>query len=345
MEPEGRRKAKEGRDFRRALAVRRRVDMVRAMGEVETVGGRVDVAELGKTLGHEHLKTTFESVRTQFPHLYDEAEEESAAVEQVERAMSHGVKTLVDPACMDLGRDVRFSQRIAEKTGIQLVMCTGIYGSHYTFIPQAFANKEPEYLVDAFVHDIEEGIQGTDVKAAFLKCAVDEPGITEHVGLVLRAVAEASKRTGAPIMAHSHPGTRRGLEIMDLFDEEGVDPARIVVAHTGDSDDLDYIEELLARGPYIGMDRYGLDIILPTAQRNATVVALCERGHEDRMMLSHDACATIDWFPRPMIAEMAPDWHMGFIFESVLPALHEAGVTEEQTDKMLGANVHHWLAP
>jgi phosphotriesterase-related protein len=314
------------------------------MGQVETISGPIDASDLGRTLGHEHLKTTFENVRTQFPHLYDEAEEERHAVEAVERAMSHGVKTLVDPACMDLGRDVRFSERIAEKTGIQLVMCTGIYGSHYTFIPQAFANRGPEAIVDAFVHDIEVGIQGTQVKAAFLKCAVDEPGITEHVERVLRAAAEASKRTGRPIMVHSHPATRRGLEIMDVMDSEGIDPSIVQIAHTGDTDDLDYIEELLDRGPCIGMDRYGLDIILPTEQRNATVLALVERGYEDRMVMSHDACATIDWFPREMIAQMAPDWHMGFIFESVLPALHGAGVSEEQTDKMLGANVHRWLA-
>jgi phosphotriesterase-related protein len=313
------------------------------MGEVETVSGPVDADQLGMILGHEHLRTSSEAVREQFPHLYDETAEEAAAVEQVRGAMAHGVKTIVDPACMDLGRDVRFSQRVAGKTGIQLVMCTGVYGSHYTFLPQHFANQEPDALAAAFIHDLTEGIQGTDVKAAFLKCAVDEPGITEHVDKVFRAVAIAAKETGAPIMAHSHPATRRGLEIMDVFDAEGVDPASIQIAHTGDTDDLDYIEELLARGPFIGMDRYGLDIILPTAQRNATVIALCERGHAERMMLSHDACAFIDWFPPELIKQMAPDWHMSFIFESVLPALHEAGVSEEETGAMLGSNVVAWL--
>ena len=314
------------------------------MATIETLSGPVEASELGRTLGHEHLRTTFENVREQWPHLYDVEAEEARAIEQVERAMSHGVETIVDPACMDLGRDVRFSQRVAEKTGIRLIACTGIYGSHYTFLPQYFANREPEALVEAFVHDLTEGIQGTEVKAAFLKCAVDEPGITEHVEKILRACAAASRETGAPIMAHSHPGTRRGLEIMDVFDDEGIDPARVQIAHTGDTDDLDYIEELLNRGPYIGMDRYGLDIILPTAQRNATVVELTNRGYGERMVLSHDACATIDWFPLELIGQMAPDWHMGFIFETVLPALHEAGLGEEQTGAMLGSNVSAWLS-
>ncbi len=312
---------------------------------VETVTGPIDADELGTTLIHEHLRTSSESIRTQFPHLYDLEAEETAAIKQVEGAMSHGVKTIVDPACMDLGRDVGLAQRVAAATGAQIVICTGAYGVHYTFLPQHFANQEPQALADAFVHDITEGIQGTDIKAAFLKCAVDEPGITEHVEKILRAIAIASKQTGTPIMAHSHPGTRRGLEIMDLFDSEGIDPKLVHVAHTGDTEDLDYIEELLARGPSIGMDRYGLDIILPTAQRNATVIELCKRGYADRMMLSHDACATIDWFPPELILQMAPDWNMSFIFESVLGALRERGVSEEQTAMMLGSNVAAWLAP
>ena len=313
------------------------------MAQVQTVSGPVDEESLGLTLPHEHLRTTAESVRAQFPHLYDLDREEQLALEQVRRAMEQGVRTIVDPSCMDIGRDVGLAQRVVEQTGIQLVMCTGVYGSRYEHLPQYFANRELEALVAAFVHDIEEGIQGTEVKAAFLKCAVDEPGITEDVQKVLRAVARASKATGRPIMAHSHPATRRGLEIMDVFDEEGVEPSKVQIAHTGDTDDLAYIEELLARGPFIGMDRYGLDIILPTAQRNATVIALCERGHAERMLLSQDACATLDWFPAEMVAQMAPDWHFTFLWEGVLPALREGGVSDEQIETMMVDNPRRWL--
>ncbi len=174
---------------------------------IETVSGPLEPSELGLTLAHEHLRTTFESVRAQWPHLYDEQAEVDKAVDWVQRARwAHGVKTIVDPTCMDLDRDVTLAQRVVEATGIQLVMCTGVYGEHYTFLPQHFANRETDYLADVFVHDIEVGIQGTDVKAAFLKCAVDEPGISDHVEKILRACAQASKRTGRPIMAHSHPG-------------------------------------------------------------------------------------------------------------------------------------------
>jgi len=313
------------------------------MPQIETMSGPVDDGDLGLTLAHEHLTLVTETVHAQYPHLYDDEAIYDAAVEQVRNAMERGVKTIIDPSCMDIGRDAHLALRVVEATGIQLVMCTGIYGMHYTFLPQYFQNRDPSALVDAFVHDIETGIQGTEVKAAFLKCAVDEPGITADVERILRAVAQASLKTGRPIMAHSQPATRRGLEIMDVFDDEGIDPRKVQVAHTGDTDDLDYIEELLARGPWIGMDRYGLDMFLPTDQRNATVIELCKRGYANRMTLSQDACPTMDWYPAELKPQLAPEWDFTFLWRGVLPVLSDGGVSDDEIDTMMRDNPRAWL--
>ena len=102
--------------------------------------------------------------------------------------------------------------------------------------------------------------------------------MTPNVEKIHRAAARASIQTGRPIMAHSRPASGTGLEQMRIFEEEGVDPAKVQVAHTGDTDDLDYIERLLDTGCWIGMDRYGLDLFLPTEQRQKTVLALLEQG-------------------------------------------------------------------
>jgi len=314
------------------------------MALIETTAGPVDSGDLGRTLVHEHLITASETIRAQYPHLHDADAELDKAIAWVRAAQGHGVRTIVDPACMDLARDARFASAVAAATGINLVMATGIYGQHYTFIPQHFQTRDEDYLADAFVHDIEVGIQGTDVKAAFLKTAADEPGMTDDIVKVHRAAARASIRTGRPIMAHSRPASRTGLDQMAIFLEEGVAPHKIQIAHTGDTDDLDYIEELLALGPYIGLDRYGTEIFLPDAQRNTTTVALLERGHLDRMMLSQDACATIDWFPEEMVAMLAPKWTFTHLFEEVLPTLRELGVTDEQIATMLDVNPARWLA-
>jgi phosphotriesterase-related protein len=314
------------------------------MPVVQTTAGPIDASAMGRTLCHEHLLSVSEAVRFQFPHLHDAEAEFEAAVTQVRGAMAHGVRTIVDPACMDLGRDARFARRVAEATGIQLVLATGIYGEHYSFIAHHFETRDEDYLADAFVHDLEQGIQGTDVRAAFLKTAADEPGINPGVEKVHRAAARASLRTGAPIMAHSHPASRTGLDQMRIFLEEGVAPEKVMIAHTGDTDDLEYIEALLALGPFIGMDRYGTEIFLPDAQRNTTVAALAERGYAGRMILSHDACATIDWFPPELIAQLAPNWHFTHLFENVVPQLLELGVPQEAIDTMLDVTPRRWLA-
>ena len=316
------------------------------MATVETVNGPVDLEELGLTLIHEHFRTTDEATRFQFPHLYDDAAEWEAAMSDALAIGDHGVQTVVEPSAMFLHRDAAFSKRVADESGLNVVLATGVYT--YEHLPQPLANRSEDQLAEIFVHDIEQGIQGSGIKAAFLKCAADEPGVTPNVEKVHRAAARASLKTGRPIMAHSRPASGTGLEQMRVFNEEGVDPAKVQIAHTGDTDDLDYIERLLDTGCWIGMDRYGLDIFLPTEQRQKTVLALLEKGHADRMLLSQDWCSTLDWFTPEMEEELkptaAPNWSMTFLFEQVIPELKERGMTNDQLNQMMVENPKGWLA-
>jgi phosphotriesterase-related protein len=315
------------------------------MPDVETVSGPVDVEELGRTLIHEHFRAIDEAGRMQFPHLYDEQGEWDAAISDANAVKGHGVQTVVEPSAMFLHRDPAFSKRVADASGLNVVEATGVYT--YDYLPQFLLNRDEDAIAAIFVHEIENGIHDTDIKAAFIKCAADAPGVTPNVEKIHRAAARASKQTGRPIMAHSRPASGTGLEQMRIFEEEGVDPGKVQIAHTGDTDDLDYIDRLLDTGCWIGMDRYGLDIFLPTDRRNATVLALLERGHADRMFLSQDYCSTIDWFPLEvqeyLKANEVPKWSMTFLFEEVIPELKERGMTDEQLDQMMVENPKRWL--
>lgn len=320
------------------------------MQTVQTVTGEISAEELGLTLIHEHFYSSDEAVSVQWPHVRDRGREHELALESAEAVKSHGVTTVVEPTAMLLGRDVEASRALAEETGLQIVLCTGIYT--YDYLPQFLANRDADFIASLFVHDIENGIQGTDVKAAFIKCAADEPGITPNIEKIHRAVARASLETGAPIMAHSRPASGTGPKQVEIFLEEGVPAERIQIAHTGDTDDLDYIEGLLDAGVSIGLDRYGLDLFLPTAARNATLLELLERGYVERMFLSQDFDIPIanglDWYPPEVLEQLqaagaATDWGMTFIFEQVIPALKEAGMTDDQLDTILVENPKRWL--
>jgi phosphotriesterase-related protein len=318
------------------------------MPEVQTVQGALDAQELGIVLAHEHVRFRDEAVAENWPGRYDEQLELDAALLAVRDAKERGVQTIVEPTAMFGGRDVRFMKRVSEETGVNLIACTGIYS--YDYLPHYFENRDIDVMADHFVEDIENGIQGTPIRAAFLKCAADAAGVTENVEKIHRAVARASLKTGAPIMAHSMPAVATGPRQVEIFEEEGVDLSRVQIAHCGDSDDVGYIEGLLAKGVYVGLDRYGLEMYLPIDKRNATAAELLRRGHAERLTISQDFCASIDWFP-PEAAEMFEsqgairNWSMTLVFDEVVPALREMGVMDDAVfNTIFVENPRRWLA-
>lgn len=326
------------------------------MATVQTVNGPIDAAELGETLIHEHLLARDEAILVQFPQMGTVREDpvsavssagaEDVAAEMAAAAVERGVKTICDPACMYLGRDVGLMQRVSERTGLQIVPCTGIYT--YDHLPTPLLSRDADAIADLFVHDIERGIQGTDAKAAFIKCAADEPGITENVEKLHRAAARASLRTGAPIMAHSRPASDTAPRQIEIFVEEGVEPDKVQIAHCGDSADPDYIESLIEKGVWAGLDRYGIEMYLPFDQRIAANIALLERGYAERIFVSADSCATLDWFSAEAVeqmtgAGMVSDWTIKITHDKVLPALREAGMSAEQERTILNRNPVRWL--
>ncbi|MCH9643086.1 MAG: phosphotriesterase-related protein [Actinomycetia bacterium] len=314
------------------------------MAATNTARGPIDTAQLGVTLMHEHVFLLSPEIMQNYPESWgDEAQREADAVRRLNELKAGGVDTIVDLTVIGLGRYIPRIARVAAQTDVQIVVATGIYT--YNDVPLYFyftgpgtELNGPETMTDMFVRDIESGIADTGVKAAILKCATDEPGLTAGVERVLRAVAQAHRQTGAPISTHTHAATRRGIDQQHIFASEGVDLSRVIIGHSGDSTDLDYLEELIASGSYLGMDRFGYDQILPFAERIETVARMCERGHADKMVLSHDAACFIAWMPAPDQPESSGQSQYLHIHNDVLPALRKRGVTEDQIHTMLVDN-------
>lgn len=320
------------------------------MSQVQTVRGPVDAASLGRTLVHEHVFVLTPDVQQNHPeHWGDEQARIADAVTRLKALAAAGVRTILDPTVIGLGRNVPRVAKIAEQVPeLQIVVATGVYT--YDSVPMYFQYRGPaltpvlgidvpDPMVDMFVHDIEQGISGTDVRAGFLKCAIDAPGLTPGVERIMRAVAKAQRQTGVPVTVHTHPATRTGLDVKRvLCDEEGVDPRRVVLGHSGDigPDDaeIDHLVELADAGFVLGMDRFGIYLENTMESRADTVVELCRRGYAASMSLSQDASCYIDWID-PDVMAFLPDWHYLHLEEKVLPYLREKGVTEEQLDMML----------
>jgi phosphotriesterase-related protein len=316
------------------------------MPAVETVRGPIDSSELGRTYMHEHVFVLNPDVQQNYPEEWGREEDRVAdAVSKLKALAAQGIRSIADPTVIGLGRYIPRIKQIADQVPeLNIIAATGCYT--YDQVPFFFyyrgpalaavaGTEVPDPMVEMFVRDITEGIAGTGVKAAFLKCAIDHQGMTDGVARVMRAVAKAHRQTGAPITVHTHPGSQTGLAVKKLMcDEEGVGASRVVLGHSGDSSDVDHLSQLADEGFILGMDRFGINVGTTFEARSDTVAEMCRRGYSDRMVLSHDAACYIDWID-PNVISMMTQWHYLHIHDDVLPYLREHGVTDDQIDNML----------
>jgi phosphotriesterase-related protein len=313
---------------------------------VDTVRGPVAADRLGRTLPHEHVFILGHETLRNFNHRWGEAwwDEEAGvadAVAKLRRLRAAGIETLVDPTAVGLGRDIPRIQRVNEQVDLNIVVCTGVYA--FAELPQFLRYRTVDALAELFVRELREGIGDTGVKAAFVKCAVEEHGLIVDVPRILAAVAAAAVETGAPVMVHTNAAARSGVTALETLTAAGVAPERLVIAHVGDSNDLDYIRRLAGSGAYLGWDRFNIEHFNPDAKRIETVLRVLEEGYLDRLHFSHDGATFHDFMVGdPFFAGEEADYL--HVTNVILPQLRERGVTQEQIDRIMVDNPRRWLA-
>ncbi len=313
---------------------------------VETVRGPVPAECLGRTLAHDHLFILGQETLANFNHRWGDAwwDEEAGvagAVAKLERLRAAGYRTLVDPTAVGLGRDVPRIRRINEQVDLNIVVCTGVYA--FAELPQFLRYRTPEALAGIFVRELTEGIADTGVKAAFIKFAVEEHGLIVDVPRIVAAVGAAHAETGAPVMVHTNAAAKSGLVALEALTAAGVDPAKLVIAHVGDSNDLDYIRRLAASGAYLGWDRFNIEHFNPDAKRVETVLRVLTDGYVDQLHFSHDGATFHDF----MVGDPAfGDEHTDYLHieNVILPQLRGRGVSDADLDRILVDNPRRWLA-
>ncbi len=305
-----------------------------AATQVETATGPLATAELGPTLMHEHIVTRSPGVQENWPHLWDRAGILALAERKLADLHARGIRTIVDLTTVDLGRDLDLIVQVARRSPVRVIVATGVW-----WMPQRyFASHGVDEVAALFIRDITQGIGQSGVKAAIIKCATDTAGVTPVIETILRACARAQKATGVPISTHTWAAGRTGEAQQAIFAQEGVDLRRVIIGHSGDSDDLGYLRGLMERGSTIGMDRFGLEQFLPTPRRVEVLARLCAEGYAERMVLSHDANCWSDMLSEDDKRRTRPQWHYNHIPDDILPALRKAGVSEDQIDQMMVRN-------
>ena len=302
---------------------------------INTVTGPISTDALGPTLMHEHISCADWSLRAALGTRYFDPEQTAnRAVEMFTKMRDEcGITTVVDGTPINLGRDVALIREVAERTGLNIIVSTGFY-----YQPEpALAMRPAEDLIEWMFDECANGITDTDIKPGIMKAAVDVPGLTPYLRKVLTAVGAVAARADLPIFCHHNPSLRDGGDILDIFESQGVAPNRIIIGHSGDTDDLPYLQSLLARGCYIGMDRFGYcAMTLSLERRVATIAALCKLGWAGRLFLSHDLAAFLGMGAAFGTIGDAPDYT--FIHSTVRPALLAAGVSSEVFEQMIEVN-------
>jgi len=315
------------------------------MAKVNAVLGQISPDDLGLTLIHEHLALGY--LGWECDALAPPYNREAAAttcVEALKEAKDYGMKTLVDATANDIGRDVEMQRAVSERLGINVICATGMYMEQHgktgylKFRGQMFDITTEVY--ETFMKEITQGIGDTGVRAGVIKVATGRGQISRYEESMLKAAARAQKETGVPIISHTEAGTM-GPEQADLLISEGADPKRIAIGHIGGNANLQYHVSVLEKGVYIAFDRLGIDLLFPDTLRKACIIGLLGIGYANRIMLSQDYWPY--WLGRPfeMPDSMQPllaNWSYGHVFKDIIPALKEAGVTDDKINTMMVDN-------
>jgi predicted metal-dependent phosphotriesterase family hydrolase len=334
---------------------------------VQTVLGRIDPGALGFTLPHEHTQCRLWTIPERFDYWELTADEDLVASE-LGRFRDAGGTCLVDVTLPGIGRDPAWLRRIAARTGLHLVMGTGWYREPY-YPPEALIDRRSvEELADVVIREFEEGVapgrgegwagavegsagavEGGDggdgapvgdgpdarVRPGIIgEIGVHKPWISAQEERVFRACGRAARATGMAVTTHAVMSPV-GLRQLDILEDAGADPARVVIGHSDSYPNLDHWLAIVARGASIECDFLGMSFT-PMERKGEPrvielIVRMLERGFGDRVLLSQDVCDN---------SQLVFYGGNGYAYlqEVFLPRLRDRGVSDAEIQRITVEN-------
>jgi phosphotriesterase-related protein len=200
--------------------------------------------------------------------------------EEVAKVKSAGVACIVDGGHPDMGRDINFLRQVSMKSGVPIVAGGGFYSQ--PFYPKEISTMSEEQIVKALIKQADDDTLGVFGEIG----SWDE--ITADERRVFRAIGKAHVATNLPIFTHTGIPGKSALEQLDILEDAGVKPDRVVVGHLGNLVDPNvYVHKAICRrGAFVGFDRQGGN---NDAQQVPMVKALIDAGFADHLMFSSDA--------------------------------------------------------
>jgi phosphotriesterase-related protein len=305
-----------------------------------TVRGPVPADSIGVTLPHEHTRCVLWHVPGRWDY-WELTGEDELIVPELARFREAGGSCLVDVTLPAIGRDPERLRRISEATGLHVVMGCGWYRDPYYQAADDIDRRTTDDLADHLVREFEDGAEGTDVRPGIIgEIGTDKPWLTAREERVHRAAARAAKRTGLAITTHAVMSPV-GLRQLRVFEEEGLDPGRVVIGHADSFPDLGYLLEIVGRGAYVEFDFLGMSFTPQERYGEPRLIRLLldllDRGHGARILLSHDVCHNSQ-------LSLYEGHGYTYLADTFLPRLREAGVPDATIGELTVDNPRRVLA-
>jgi phosphotriesterase-related protein len=310
------------------------------VSEVQTVLGRVSAEEIGFTLPHEHTRCVLWQIGSRWDYWQLTGEEDVIAAE-LGRFRDAGGSCLVDVTLPSIGRDPARLRRLSEATGLHLVMGCGWYRGAYYPAEARIGRRAVDDLAAELIAEFDAGAEGTGVRPGIIgEIGTDKPWLSAEEERVHRAAARAARTTGMAVTTHAVMSDV-GLAQLRVFEEEGLDPGRVIIGHADSYPRLDHYLAVIGRGANIEFDFLGMAFTPPERHGEPRLIGLLldllARGHVGRVLLSQDVCHD---------AQLKAYEGNGYVYlsETFLPRLRAAGVDEASLRTMTVDNPRRLLS-
>lgn len=309
------------------------------MPNIQTVLGPIDPAALGFTLPHEHTQIALWHIEGRWDY-WQLTRDQPLILDELARFRAVGGSGLVDLTLPGVGRDPGWLRALAEASDLHVVMGCGWYRTAYYPPETRIERRSVDDLADELVREFVDGVGDSGVRPGIIgEIGTDKPWISPSEERVHRAVARAARRTGMAISTHAVMSAV-GLDQLRIFEEEGVDPSRVVIGHADSYPVLEHYLEIFRRGANLEFDFLGMSF-MPTEQHGEgrVVELVCDllaRGHSGRILLSQDVCHD------SQLTRYAGNGY-AYLAESFLPRLRAAGVSAAEIETITVVNPRRLL--
>ncbi len=239
-------------------------------------------------------------------------------------AKEKGVGLICEATPMGIGRRADIVSLVARECGMPVALATGFYREPW--ITEDVRATEVDELTAQLVGELDDHIEGTDVRAGFIKLGTSDDGMTETEEKLLRAACRASGKTGALICSHTISG-QVANRALDILHEEGIEPSRFAWFHASSEQDYQTLRRVGERGSYLGID-YNPDTTLELLLR------LLDDGFSHRILLSMDS----GWY-NPRFENGGDVRGYTRMIDELFPNLLAAGVDDGMLRSIIHDNV------